>query len=516
MLGECHPPPPVAGVDEHSTYLIAYGDHVTRVGEHPLHTLAGFVGARLAPEISGVHTLPIHPSTGDGGFSVVDHALVDPELGTWGDISALARSTSWMADAVVNHVSASSPWVTEYLAGDPGRAGFFRQLPAGTDTSMVVRPRTSPLGHEFLRDDGSTVRLWTTFSADQVDLDFATPEVLVTVAAVVARFVGAGAAAVRLDAIAFAWKDPGRTSMSLPETHAVVAFLRACLDEVAPWCLLVTETNVPETENVAYFGTERYPEAHMVYRFALPPLVLHTILTGDSTTLVGWMRSLDPAPGGATFANILSTHDGIGLRGAEGLLDHGQLAMLAEAAERCGGVVNFRATPGGPVPYELCTTWYSILADGHSADDALARHLASHAIAFALQGVPFIYLGALAAATNDDRRFAASGHGRDLNRTKFDAEQLTAAIDEPLSRQARSLAGLRRLLAARASSPAFAPHSAQIIHPTPTDAVIVERRAPTGERALVVVNVTSHETAVDLPGGDIIELAPWGVDFVFH
>lgn len=512
MLVACRPPRPVAALDQRSAFLIAYGDHVQRSGEAPLVTLAGFVEQRLAPQVTGVHTLPIHPSTSDGGFAVVDHSVVDPALGSWDDVSALACTTRWMADAVVNHVSASSPWLAGYLAGDPAFAGFFRPLPDAADVSAVVRPRTSPLGHEFRRDDGSAVRLWTTFSADQVDLDLASPEVFLALTDVVLRFVAEGAAAIRLDAVAFAWKDPARSSMSLPETHDVVACWRACLDEVAPGCVLVTETNVPHDENVTYFGTPERPEAHAVYQFPLPPLVLHTMLTGDSTALVGWLRALDPPPQGCAYLAVLSTHDGIGLRGSEGVLDDAQRAALAAATEACGGQVNRRATPAGPVAYELCTTWYSILAHGHDHDAAMARHVASHAIALAVQGVPLLYFGAVMAATNDHDRLAATGHRRDLNRTRFDAEALGADLDDPASRAALSWTALRGLLERRASCPAFAPQAHQVVHPVSPDVVVIERIAPTGERAAVCVNVTPAAVTVEVPAWGTVRLSPWGVN----
>ena len=455
---------------------------------------------QLTPQVTGVHTLPVHPSTSDGGFSVVDHALVDAEHGTWADLEALSRDVRWMGDAVVNHVSASSPWLARYLAGDPSVAGFFRELPDDTDVHAVIRPRLSALGHPFRRADASEVRLWTTFSADQVDLDFADPEVLVVMTEALLRFVRHGATAIRLDAIAFAWKDPARSSMSLPETHAVVAFWRACVDEACPDVLLLTETNVADAENVSYFGTESRPEAGAVYRFALPPLVLYALCAGTTTELVGWLQSLEPSPAGTAYANILSTHDGIGLRGSEGILTDGQRHYLADHVRAAGGVVNERATAHGPVPYELCTTWYSVMAAGVNDAEALARHVAGHAIALAVDGFPMIYLGALLAATNDEARFAVSRHGRDLNRTRFELAATLAAIGDPSARSGASWAALRTLLARRAVDTAFAPGTPQRVDRSTAEVVVIERTAPDGHVSTVAVNVTGRPASAVVDG----------------
>ncbi len=494
-----------------TNFLIAYPDHVTAPGRPSLAVLDEFVTRHLAPRIGGVHTLPLHPSTSDGGFSVVDPGVVDDAYGDWDDVRRLAAHHRWMADAVVNHVSASSPWLAGYLAGSPQRAGFFRELPAGTDVSAVVRPRTSPLGHDFTRPDGSTVRLWTTFSADQVDLDLANPAVLVAVAEMVLRYVRAGAAAVRLDAVAFLWKDPARSSMSLPETHAVVQVLRTLLDEAAPGCLLVTETNVPAAENVAYLGGPSTPEAGAVYQFPLPPLVLDALLGGDATVLNGWLGALPAPPSGATYLNMLATHDGIGLRGAEGLLDDARITRLIAATEASGGTVNRRDAPGGAVPYELCTTWYSVLAEGHPPAAAMARHLAGHAIALALQGIPLLYLGALAAAANDRDRLAATGHGRDLNRTRFDADDLSRRLADRRTPAGASWTGLAGLLDRRAGDGAFAPEAAQVVADTGRHAVVIERRAAGGHTTCVAVNVTGAVQRVELADGSAVTLGPWAV-----
>ena len=283
-----------------------------------------------------------------------------------------------MADAVVNHLSASSPWFAGFLAGDPHFRDFFATLDPSVDTSAVVRPRTSPLSHPFQRGDGSAVHVWTTFSADQVDLDYSNPAVLAAMSRCSSRYVDAGAAAIRLDAIAFVWKDPATSSINLPETHAVVRALRAAIDRRRPGVLLVTETNQPHDQNVSYLAPG---EADAVYQFPLPPLVAYAFVAEDARPLVRWLQTLTfPAPP-STYLDVLATHDGIGVRGAEGWLTDDDLNRLLDAAVAAGGVVNTRSTAGGDVPYELAVSWYALMGAGFDEATAIARHLASHAIA---------------------------------------------------------------------------------------------------------------------------------------
>ncbi|MFT3851134.1 MAG: alpha-amylase family glycosyl hydrolase [Ilumatobacteraceae bacterium] len=504
-------------LDERAAWLIAYPDHVRAAGRAPLAVLGDLVSTHLAPEITGVHTLPVHPSSSDGGFSVRDHSLVDPAFGTWADLDTLAGQVTWMADAVVNHVSAQGRWFRWFLAGEAPYDRFFVRLPAHVDTSAVVRPRTSPLAHPFQTDDGHVERVWTTFSADQVDLDFRTPEVLLAIVEAVLRYVAHGARAVRLDAIAFVWKDPATPSIHLPEAHAIVQLLRACLDEVAPDVVLVTETNVPHAENVAYFGDPPdAPEADAVYQFPLAPLVLHAAVTGSTRPLVRWLQALAPPPAGRTFLNFLASHDGIGVRPVEGLIDGAGLDALVAATKAAGGVVNQRTADGVARPYELAVSWFALMSAGAAAggsDEATAirRHLATHAVALALQGVPLLYLGSLFGVGNDTATFARTGHGRDLNRARLTLAGVDSALGDPRTRAAGVWSGLRAMLATRASSPAFHPAGAQVIHDSPDGTVVVERIAPSGERAVVAVNLTDRPQRVTAPIR--VGLAPWSSEW---
>ncbi len=476
---------------ERDAWLITYGDQIRAPGEPPLQTLDRYLRGHLEPPLNGVHVLPFYPWSSDDGFSVEDYLSVDEALGTWDDIERLGRGRRLMVDAVVNHMSAGSDWFQRFLAGDPDYAGFFRTTDPTADLSAVVRPRTSPLLHRF---DGAAGEqwVWTTFSADQVDLDYRNPEVLLRIVDVLLTYARHGAGVIRLDAIAFLWKEEGTTSLHLPQTHQAVQLMRAALDACHPELIFVTETNVPHAENVSYFGDGTVREAQAVYQFPLAPLTLHAFLTGDATVLSEWAAGLEPAVPGTTFFNFLASHDGVGVRPAEGLLNRAEIDALAARSLDAGGQVGMRALPGKTeVPYELNCTWFDLVGHGFAEDEAIARHLATHAVMLALRGIPGIYAHSLLGSSNDRAGYEESGIKRRLNREKLVLAPLEALLCDPATRAHRVLAGLREMLQVRRRHPAFHPDAEQRVLDAPGHVLAIERVAATGERARVTVDVTS-------------------------
>ncbi|WP_457628156.1 alpha-amylase family glycosyl hydrolase [Oceanithermus sp.] len=480
-------------------WLITYGDQVTREGEAPLATLARFMDRWLAPEFSGVHLLPIYPYSSDDGFSVIDYRAVDPHLGGWNHVRALAERYALMLDAVVNHASQESAWFQGFLRCEEPYRRYFLVPPEDWDTSRVVRPRTTPLLTEFQTACGPK-RVWTTFSADQVDLNYREPKVLLEVLELLLFYAERGARRLRLDAIGFVWKEPGTSCLNLPQTHEVVRLFRTALDAAAPEVALVTETNVPHAENVAYFGSGE-DEAQLVYNFALPPLVLHAFARGDARALTRWVAGLELPGPRATFLNFLASHDGIGLRPVEGILPPEEVAFLVERTLAHGGEVSYRDTPAGPAPYELNTTWYDALnPPGTPEALGVRRLLASHAIMLALAGLPAVYVHALFGTPNWREGYARSGEKRKLNRRKFREAEVEAWFGQPRSRPRRILEGLKRMLRARAAHPAFHPAAAQEVLELGPHLFGVDRAAR-GSRARVIVNVGPTPRRVPLPAG---------------
>jgi len=527
-----HPPapprPPAERLTENDVILITYGDQVRQADRPPLQTLHETLDTTFAGIVSGVHILPFFPSTSDDGFSVVDYRAVDPALGTWADIERLGQRYRLMFDAVVNHISASSAWFRDVLAGVPGAEARFHILDPATDLRGVTRPRTTPLLTPFETPIGVRY-VWTTFSADQIDLNFANPEVLLEMTDVLLAYVERGASLIRLDAIGYLWKEPGTACIHLPNTHRIVQLWRAVLDVAAPDVLLITETNVPHADNVSYFG-DGSNEAQLVYQFPLAPLVLHAFASGDATRLSGWARDLAPPTPTTAFFNFLASHDGIGVVPATGILSQSEVQDLCARVERHGGRVSYKTNPdGSQSPYELNCTWFDALSDpasGEAPDRAIERFVASQAIMLALQGVPGIYVHSLVGSPNYQRGLEATGRFRTLNREKWTRADLEARLADPRRREGAVLRRMATLIRARRGERAFHPNGPQRVLDLHPAVFALERRTPEGDAAVLCLHNVSDarqrllapgaEGARDLLSGtryasgtDVVELAPY-------
>ncbi len=465
---------------ERDIFLITYGDQVTEQGQAPLRTLAEVleetVWGASAEGITGLHILPFFPYSSDDGFSVIDYTAVDPELGSWDDIKRLGRRFRLMFDAVINHISAESEWFQRFLEGDPRYADTFIVLDPDTDLSDVVRPRDRSLLTLVETVGGQEKWVWTTFSADQIDLNYANPDVLLDVIDVLLLYVEKGAEVIRLDAIAYVWKEVGTPSIHLEGAHRLVKLLRAVLDIVAPHVMLITETNVPHEENVSYFG-DGDDEAQMVYQFPLPPLVLHAFHSGDARRLATWVAQLStPSDSGlashaTAFFNFLASHDGIGVRPVEGILSRSEIQALVDRTQRHGGYVSYRAghgrhakADGGKSVYELNISYFDALSDpngGESLDLQVRRFLASQAIMLSLAGVPGIYVHSLFGSRSYHAGVEESGRPRSINREKFRRVQLEQTLADPSSLRHCVFYPYMALIRVRASEPAFHPNGGQ-------------------------------------------------------
>lgn len=483
--------PALRRFDADEVVLITYGDTIRDGVRAPLAVLDEFLHTYLGDVISSVHVLPFFVSSSDGGFSVVDYRQVAPALGDWSDIERLATGRNVMVDLIVNHASAQSDWFGQFLAGEaPGRDFFVTATP-DDDLSAVVRPRTHPL-LKSVEVCGEERWVWATFSHDQIDLNFVNPEVLVEFCRIIDFYIDHGATRLRLDAIAYLWKQIGTSSIHLPQTHEVVKLFNTLLAARAPEVLLVTETNVPHAENVSYFGES--DEAHVVYNFTLVPLVLHTLLAESSTAITAWLSGLDATPAGTTYLNFLASHDGMGLRPAEGLLSDEQIDALVEAAEATGGSWSAYATPAGDRPYELNASLADVLAGRDLTH--VERFLCAHAIMLGLPGIPAIYVHSLLASPGDHLAARESGVKRDVNRswvTLVDAAA-RAASSGPAG---QAFQGLCELVRVRRAQPAFSPGAAFRALDLGEHLVAFERTG-SGQTIVALSNVSSAEVRVEL------------------
>ncbi|PLY04872.1 MAG: alpha-amylase [Desulfuromonas sp.] len=447
--------------DERDILLITYGDSLCRGDEQPLAVLCRFLEQRLAGIISTVHILPFFPYSSDDGFSVIDYRLVNPELGDWAAVERLGKFFDLMFDLVINHVSSRHQWFQNFLNGVEPGAGYFITPPDEADLAHVVRPRDSALLTPFTTANGEQ-HVWTTFSADQIDVDFRNPAVLAEYISLLLFYLERGARFVRLDAIAFLWKEWGTGCLNLPETHEVVHLLRDILDEVSPKTVLLTETNVPHQQNISYFGDS--DEAHMVYQFSLAPLLLHSLYRGTSHYLTEWARTSALAPPGCTYLNFTASHDGIGMRPLEGLLPQGEIELLLKGMEKFGGRISYRSqADGGKSAYEINITYFDALKGTWLGTDSwqLARFFLAQTVMLGLRGIPAVYIHSLLATENDQDAVERGGRARLINRHKWDLDVLEELLFQPQSNQAIVFNELRRRIKIRSEQPAFHPDARQ-------------------------------------------------------
>jgi len=482
-------------VDESDVMLITYGDSLMDHSRTPLEVLDRFLRDRVAEVISNVHILPCFPSTSDDGFSVTDYRAISPDLGDWSDVARLSESFGIMLDAVINHVSSESTWFQGFLNDEPAFRDHFHVCDPSLDYSAVTRPRTLPLLTPVETAAGER-HVWTTFSEDQIDLNYGNPDVLAEILDLLLFYAGNGARFVRLDAIGFLWKRLGTTCMHLPETHAIIQVMRVVLDAGAPGVMLITETNVPHIDNVSYFG-DGTNEAHMVYQFPLPPLTLHAFQTGNAQPLSNWAASLEPTTPETTYFNFLSSHDGIGVRPVEDILSRKQVAAMAERVEANGGRVSLRNLPdGGTAPYELNITFLDAVTEPEDDDKTrAAKFLAAQTVLLSVVGVPGIYIHSLLGSRNDYEGLANTGRSRSINRERLSLDIVETDLSNRESLRSLVLEGHRKLLSARRDRPAFNPSSSQRIVPIDERLFSLVREG-NGDRVWAIINASSEEVPV--------------------
>ena len=503
--GSTHAP---ATWSERDVVLITYADQVQTPNGPALPALQEFLTTTgLVDLVSTVHLLPFYPYSSDDGFSVVDYRQVHPDAGNWSHVRELAQQVDLMFDLVLNHCSRHSDWFENYLAGTEPFVRYFFEADPAEDLSQVTRPRSLPLLSAFETSRGTRF-VWTTFSPDQVDLNFAEPAVLAEFIDILLFYVRQGARIIRLDAIAYLWKEIGTACIHLPQTHQVVKLMRDVLDAVAPNVLLLTETNVPHAENVSYFGDG--DQAHMVYQFSLPPLLLDAFLSNDATALRSWLSGLAGTPPGTTFFNFTASHDGIGVRPLEGLVSAERFDSLVQAARQRGSLIGTKRNPDGTdVPYELNIAYVDALGEPDGMDTSLhaRRFLSSQAIMLALPGVPGVYFHSLVGTQNDYQGAQASGIPRRINRRKFQLTELLQTLGDADSLQAKIGTGFQHLLRTRTQQPAFHPNGpCKVVELGDTALLAFERTScDRSQRILCVTNLAPelrcfelHETGRDL------------------
>ncbi|WP_088006067.1 alpha-amylase family glycosyl hydrolase [Indiicoccus explosivorum] len=507
--------------DEEDVVLITYGDQFREEGRPALQSLEKMVDEHLSDSFNIVHILPFYPYSSDDGFSVIDYRAVDPALGSWEDIRRLSGSVRLMFDDVCNHISAESEWFREYLKGNPAYREFFIEMDPSVDLSAVTRPRAHPLLTAFTTADGEEKHIWTTFSSDQIDLNFGNPEVLVRMAELLLFYIEQGAEFIRLDAVGFVWKEVGTPSIHHPKTHEIVKLFRDIADEASPGTVLITETNVPHEDNISYFGNG-HDEAHMVYQFPLPPLVLYSIHNGNGSALTKWAKGLPDTGGETAFYNFLASHDGIGLNPIRGIVPENEITDLVGSLQEEGALVSYKRTEDGrEIPYEINVTYFDALSRKQEGDEArIAKFLLAHSILLTLPGVPAVYVQSILGSGNDYAGVEATGSNRSINRQKFDYDRLESELLADGSVRNRIFTGLKKIIGIRKNEPLFHPNNRMEVEDFGESVFAYSRIDKSGSRLLVLNNLTGRKVNAGVSGsfldvvtGEKVE-APGGLDLV--
>ncbi|MGN2370137.1 sugar phosphorylase [Clostridium cagae] len=486
-------------VSEKNVYLITYGDSIYEEGVPAIQTLNKFLKEEVKDTITDVHILPMFTYTSDDGFSVVDYMEIDKNLGSWEDIKTLSKDYRLMYDFVANHISKSSSWFKGYLNNEKKYEEYFIKEDESFDTKNVVRPRTSPLFHEYEGKDGVKTA-WTTFSEDQIDVNIKHFPLFIEMTDILLNYAKNGATSIRLDAIGFLWKKSGTSCMHLPETHKIIEIWRLLLNYFKKNTQIITETNVPHVENVSYFGNKNN-EAHMVYQFTLPPLVLYTLTTHNSKRLTDWAKTIDRVSENATYFNFLSSHDGIGMRPTEGILTEGEKQVLVDKVVENGGRVSYKNnTDGTKSVYELNINYNDALINKNediSTETQVDKIIASNAILLSCVGVPAIYYHSLLGSRNDYKGLEESGINRRINREKLEYTKILKDLEVDERRNA-IFSRIKRLITLRKEESAFSPFATQKALNLGENIFALERfNEKTGEKITLILNVDNNEANVN-------------------
>ena len=486
-------------LNEEDNFLIIYPDAIRDGYKPTLQVIKDFLQEN-ADFINNIHLLPMFEYTSDDGYAVTDYLKIRKECGSWKDVENLGSRYGLILDLVINHVSSKSLWLKKYLEGENDYRDFFIEYDAKFDFSNVVRPRNSDLFHEYTGKIGRK-KLWTTFSEDQVDLNYANYKVLISILSIIGEYLTHGARGIRLDAACYIWKESGKSCCNMDKTHKIIQLIRCFMDAIAPGSVLLSQTNVEADENVKYFGNGSN-EAGLIYQFALPPLVLHSILNGNAKKLSDWATGIDRISDIATYFNFLGCHDGIGLRPVKKILTNEEIKKMADnTLEQGGKVYESISVDGTAEPYELNISYLNSLTEkGDTESIRIRKMLAAHVILISLLGVPAVYYQGLFGSENDLDGMKKSGIIRRINRQKFDRSELKNELAESNIR-AELIKGIGDLLKIRKTCKAFDPYGYQEIVNIKDEIFAVKRWSKDNKnKILAIINLSKIQQDIEFGG----------------
>ena len=449
-------------ISEKTSLVISYGDNIYSSQSSSMKIFQKFFQKNLEKLFDTIHFLPFYPSSSDSGFAVKDHYQIDKKIGNWSDLKKISKSKKIMADVVINHASARGLWFKNFLKRKKPGKDYFLTVNSKFNTSKVVRPRDHKLLKKikiFEKND----YLWRTFSPDQIDLNFKNPSVLLRFIKIIIHLINNGVTIFRLDAIAYLWKQNGTKCINLSQTHEIIKLLRVVTSLLNVQTLIITETNLPEKENLSYFGKNN--EANWVYNFSLPPLLIHAFLFENSLYLNQWSRKLPSTKHGNCYLNFIASHDGIGIRPTEGLLNEKTLGSFLKRLKKNGSKFSYRKVQNkSKKVYEANITVFDALRKSDFDPKGLfflERYVSAHAIMVSFEGIPAVYFNSLFGKSNDEAKYIITGNNRDVNRYKWNFNNITTKLRDKKSKQSIFYRNIGALLKIKRKQKAFHPNASR-------------------------------------------------------
>ena len=450
-------------ISEKTSLVISYGDNIYSSQSSSMKIFQKFFQKNLEKLFDTIHFLPFYPSSSDSGFAVKDHYQIDKKIGNWSDLKKISKSKKIMADVVINHASARGLWFKNFLKRKKPGKDYFLTVNSKFNTSKVVRPRDHKLLKKikiFEKND----YLWRTFSPDQIDLNFKNPSVLLRFIKIIIYLINNGVTIFRLDAIAYLWKQNGTKCINLSQTHEIIKLLRVVTSLLNVQTLIITETNLPEKENLSYFGKNN--EANWVYNFSLPPLLIHAFLFENSSYLNQWSRKLPSTKHGNCYLNFIASHDGIGIRPTEGILNEKTLGSFLKRLKKNGSKFSYRKVQNkSKKVYEANITVFDALRKSDFDPKGLfflERYISAHAIMISFEGIPAVYFNSLFGKSNDEAKYIITGNNRDVNRYKWNFNNITTKLRDKKSKQSIFYRNIGALLEIKRKQKAFHPNASRI------------------------------------------------------
>ena len=494
---------------EKDFFLITYADSVKKKKVKNLISLGNFLN-KYCKEFSFVHVLPFFPYSSDDGFAVKDFKKVNSEHGDWDDFKKISSSFKTMIDLVINHCSSENRLFKDFLNGSSLVSDFFIvSNEKFKESEKIVRPRSSDISKKINLND-KTKYVWCTFSHDQVDFNFKNPEVLIYLIEIMKFYLDKNVKALRLDAVAFIWKQLGSSCINLPQTHEIIRLLRLIIDNFYSDVLVITETNIPSHENLSYFGNNN--EAHCIYNFSLAPLLIHSIISGNGKYLKRWSRSMPPAQEKNSYLNFLSSHDGIGLRPLEGILPEKEIKNFINFFRKQGALFGLRKNKKKESVYEVNITLLDAFKESYLGNDSfgIKRFILAHTILFSMEGIPAVYIQNLVGSKNDYTKVKKTGSNRSINRKNWEFKLLEEKLKNKKSINHKIFNHLKEIISIRKKQPAFHPNATQFTLQLEDDFFGIWRQSIDRSQSIFCVsNLTNSLKKISLLNINLILTNEW-------